>query len=141
MSKNFLSTTENMDDGAVSNEATVSVVVGGVPILNGLVFHLESDAGLELEAGRVASWSDISGSNFTLTSAGDPQLVVAPELGDVQVVDFDGVEDKLEIHGSEYELGSWVTWSDTSPSGGLRKRITQGASGSGGSAASRQRPS
>ncbi len=32
---------------------------------------------------------------------------------DFYVTYYAVVEDKLEIQGSEYELGSWVTWSDT----------------------------
>jgi hypothetical protein len=82
---------------AVSNEATVSVVIGGVPVVSGLVFHLESDSGLGVNGGQVTSWSDLSGSGYTLMSSGDPQLVISPELGNRPVVDFDGTGDKIEI--------------------------------------------
>ena len=86
------------NEGAISNEATVSVAIGAVPpVVTGLVFQLESDLGLGLNGNQVTSWSDISGSGYTLTSAGNPQQVISAELGNQPVVDFDGVGDKLEI--------------------------------------------
>ncbi len=87
------------DQGAVSNVATVSLLIGAQPVTNGLVFRLEPDAGLVTSGSTVTGWNDQSGLGNDLVSAGTPQLVTAADLSNHLVVDFNGVNDKLERTG------------------------------------------
>jgi hypothetical protein len=90
------------DLGAVSNAATVSVSIGTQALVtNGLVLQLESGQGLIVSGSSVVSWADQSTGHSSshsndLQSVGDPQLVNATDLNNHPVVDFDGVDDKLE---------------------------------------------
>ncbi|VAW54794.1 hypothetical protein MNBD_GAMMA06-614 [hydrothermal vent metagenome] len=68
-------------------------------ITSGLVFHLEPSTGLVSSGSAVLGWNDQSGAGNDLVSSGNPQLVVAPDLNNYPVVDFNGVNDKLERVG------------------------------------------
>ena len=94
------------DDGAVSGVATVSIAIdeavdpcaGGacdVPVTDGLVMWLRTDAGVSTSGSAVTQWADQSASGNSLNlSFGDPQLL-SSELNGHDVVHFDGVDDGL----------------------------------------------
>ena len=77
-----------------------ATAVHAVPVTlptNGLVFHVEADAGVTTAAGTsdVTDWADQSTQGNDLTAAGTPQLVV-DALNDEDVIAFDGGDDILE---------------------------------------------
>ncbi|MFC7229663.1 Ig-like domain-containing protein [Salinirubellus salinus] len=88
------------DDGATSNEATVSIDVTAsgttdLPVTNGLVLHLESDTGLSTTDGAVTSWADQSGQDNDLSAEGAPTLVTGATPSGAAAVSFDGTDDTL----------------------------------------------
>jgi glucose/arabinose dehydrogenase len=86
------------NDGATSNEATVSITVNqqtsSAPVTNGLVTHLEADQGVTTSNGQVTGWADQSGTGTDLTGEGDPTLV-SDGLNGQPVISLDGDGDKL----------------------------------------------
>ena len=64
-------------------------------ITTGLKLHFESDSGVVTSGSTVTSWEDQSTNGYDLTATGDPQLVVASDLNNNQVIDFDGTGDLL----------------------------------------------
>jgi hypothetical protein len=83
------------DDGATSNEATVSVTIDqpALPVTSGLVTHLEADRGVSTSGGAVTGWADQSGTGIDLTASGDPTTITAP-TGET-AISLDGDGDKL----------------------------------------------
>jgi len=82
------------DQGAVSNIATVAVAIQSM-VTSGLVLQLDGDTGLLSSGGVITTWQDQSGMGNDVVASGDP-LAMAGVLNGHTVVDFDGVEDKLE---------------------------------------------
>ena len=85
------------DQGQTSNAATVHLsITDGLPVLQGLVLHLETDPGQVLIAGGdVMQWLDASGFGNHLTAAGDPEQILGA-LGGRDFLRFDGGDDRLE---------------------------------------------
>ena len=86
------------DAGQISQVATVTVTVAEPPLpSNGLVLHLEADAGVTVNAGEVVAWEGmtINLNNLGIASGfGGPTLEVN-SLNSLPVVYFDGVNDLL----------------------------------------------
>lgn len=76
--------------------ATAEAVPVALPT-DGLVFHVEADAGVTTAMGTsdVTDWADQSSQLNDLTAAGAPQLV-ADSLNGEAAITFDGVDDILE---------------------------------------------
>ncbi len=85
------------DQGNASNQATVRISVGPLP-LDGLVLRLEGDAGVSENAGAVTTWADQSGNANDFTAAGDPSLIVTPD--GVDAISLDGIDDRIERTGT-----------------------------------------
>jgi hypothetical protein len=72
-----------------------------LPVTQGLVMHLDSDAGLTATAqGAVSEWADVSGSANHLTVTQDPPKLVAASLNGHQHVLFDGIDDAMGASGA-----------------------------------------
>ena len=92
------------DDDGASDAATQQVTVvapppepgNGPPFAGALALRLEADAGVAENGGTVAAWTDLSGNGNSLTSQGDPQLVLSATPSGQPAVAFDGVSDRLE---------------------------------------------
>ena len=93
--------TYSITDGTLVATATVNINVTAasntveLPITNGLVLHLNADAGVSTDGDLVTGWSDLSGSGNDLTAAGDPRLMTG-SLNGHNTVRLDGAGDKLE---------------------------------------------
>jgi hypothetical protein len=89
------------DDGATSNEATVSIDVtssdttGDLPVTSGLVLQLESDTGVSTSDGAVTGWADQSGAANDLSAEGAPTLLTGATPSGAAAVNFDGTDDLL----------------------------------------------
>lgn len=66
-----------------------------LPVLNGLVLHLETASGVTTQDGVVTSWQDGSTSNINLTATGDPTLSAALTPAGLPGISFDGDGDTL----------------------------------------------
>ncbi|MBN8706312.1 MAG: T9SS type A sorting domain-containing protein [Bacteroidetes bacterium] len=109
-----ITVTNSASTGSIYNGITivnpefspVSPIPHGIPA-DGLRLWLKSDSGLVSEAGKVTSWTDISGNGFSLISeAGSEQpLLVENEINNLPAVVFDGVNDFLQTPSSISLLG------------------------------------
>ena len=84
--------------GLVSNAATVTInlsVDTPLPVVNGLVLHLESDAGVATGGASVTAWNDLSGLGNHLTAVGNPTLTSGTPSGQ-PLVRLDGLDDRFD---------------------------------------------
>jgi glucose/arabinose dehydrogenase len=92
------------ENSSASVEITVTDSdVDGLAVTDGLVLHLEGDAGVTTDAtGQITAWSDQSGLGNDLVATGDPTLVTGG-LNGHSIIEFDGSGDQLrrtlELHG------------------------------------------
>ena len=63
---------------------------GGVPVIAGLVAHLESDFNVIETDGVVTEWLSGAGTNMDLVASGDPELVSAATPNGQPAIRFDG---------------------------------------------------
>src|SRR5690606_11377248 len=78
-----------------SDDVDFTVVSGGggsIPT-EGLVVHLEADAGVSAAGGAVSAWADQSGRGNDLAALGDPALVPAATPGGHPAIALDGGAD------------------------------------------------
>lgn len=67
-----------------------------IPVMEGLVLRLETDAGLTSDLDRVTSWADSSGFGHHLVAQGDPSIIAALTPSGAPAIAFDGEQDLLE---------------------------------------------
>ena len=69
-----------------------------IPVKSGLVFHLTGAEGVQTNAGKVTSWTDVSPYGLSLTAPAhlEGPTLVSNGLNGKPVVSFDGVNDALE---------------------------------------------
>lgn len=89
--------------GAQSNTATVTVTIsaaGGssdsLPVVDGLVYFVQGDVGLQTSGSTVVRWNDQAGHNDLTVLSGNPQVALAALKGHDTVV-FDGVDDIMGV--------------------------------------------
>jgi hypothetical protein len=99
-------TDSDTQEGTAGISLTVEAASGeGVPVVNGLVLHLESDEGVISFGALVTGWTDLSGQQNNLFASGDPQLLTAGTPGGRPAIQFDGNGDKLERLAATHPLG------------------------------------
>ena len=88
-----------LSDGEDSDTGTVTITVNsgdGIPVVAGLVLHLESDQNVTGTGSNVDGWLDQSGFGNDLAGLGDPQLVAGATPTGMAAISLDGVGDVLQ---------------------------------------------
>ncbi|MGJ8677699.1 MAG: PQQ-dependent sugar dehydrogenase [Akkermansiaceae bacterium] len=88
---------DSMSQTAIA-EVGITVVPDdlGLSVTSGLVFHLESDFGLQASlSDEVVAWQDLSSNGNALFPSGNPLQVAASTPSGLASVKFDGIDDAL----------------------------------------------